>query len=115
MLLLVLVFFFQAEDGIRDVAVTGVQTCALPIFGAAAAGDDDLRPAPRQRPRRREPHPAAGAGEQRHLSFQAPLAHVMRILSPSCASTPARWASSASVSRPCCCATSCRARRTCAR
>src|SRR5687768_4250626 len=25
-------FFFQAEDGIRDVAVTGVQTCALPIF-----------------------------------------------------------------------------------
>src|SRR2546429_6800074 len=27
----VLCFFFQAEDGIRDVAVTGVQTCALPI------------------------------------------------------------------------------------
>src|SRR3989449_7552952 len=26
-----IVFFFQAEDGIRDVAVTGVQTCALPI------------------------------------------------------------------------------------
>src|SRR2546422_4057903 len=25
-------FFFQAEDGIRDVAVTGVQTCALPIL-----------------------------------------------------------------------------------
>src|SRR5687768_18579121 len=25
-------FCFQAEDGIRDVAVTGVQTCALPIF-----------------------------------------------------------------------------------
>src|SRR5256884_5931435 len=25
------VFFFQAEDGIRDVAVTGVQTCALPL------------------------------------------------------------------------------------
>src|SRR2546429_5806382 len=25
------IFFFQAEDGIRDVAVTGVQTCALPI------------------------------------------------------------------------------------
>src|SRR2546422_8521309 len=41
-------FFFQAEDGIRDVAVTGVQTCALPIstgwledlsrIAAAAAG-----------------------------------------------------------------------------
>src|SRR6478735_8206779 len=26
-----LVFFFQAEDGIRDYKVTGVQTCALPI------------------------------------------------------------------------------------
>src|SRR5438128_12678872 len=25
-------FFFQAEDGIRDATVTGVQTCALPIF-----------------------------------------------------------------------------------
>src|SRR2546429_6453579 len=31
MLLDVRFFFFQAEDGIRDVAVTGVQTCALPI------------------------------------------------------------------------------------
>src|SRR3989449_7816116 len=30
-------FFFQAEDGIRDVAVTGVQTCALPISGARSA------------------------------------------------------------------------------
>ena len=27
-----IVFFYQAEDGIRYVAVTGVQTCALPIF-----------------------------------------------------------------------------------
>src|SRR5216683_6860872 len=26
-------FFFQAEDGIRDLIVTGVQTCALPISG----------------------------------------------------------------------------------
>src|SRR3712207_7177105 len=29
-------FFFQAEDGIRDIGVTGVQTCALPIFAAPA-------------------------------------------------------------------------------
>src|SRR5256884_5545588 len=29
-------FFFQAEDGIRDVAVTGVQTCALPISSPRA-------------------------------------------------------------------------------
>src|SRR2546429_5898034 len=36
-------FFFQAEDGIRDVAVTGVRTCALPIYrpvpAAQAAAD----------------------------------------------------------------------------
>src|SRR5229473_7236958 len=29
-------FFFQAEDGIRDKLVTGVQTCALPICGGEA-------------------------------------------------------------------------------
>src|SRR2546430_2621798 len=29
---LIYFFFFQAEDGIRDLTVTGVQTCALPIF-----------------------------------------------------------------------------------
>src|SRR5437870_9796627 len=32
------IFFFQAEDGIRGGHVTGVQTCALPIFGGGAAG-----------------------------------------------------------------------------
>src|SRR5699024_11521060 len=32
-----LCFFFQAEDGIRDRNVTGVQTCALPIFIIATA------------------------------------------------------------------------------
>src|SRR5207245_8181257 len=34
-------FFFQAEDGIRDATVTGVQTCALPIsssFGSRRSG-----------------------------------------------------------------------------
>src|SRR6266496_4553356 len=31
-----IVFFFQAEDGIRDLYVTGVQTCALPIWPALA-------------------------------------------------------------------------------
>src|SRR5256885_8835948 len=33
LILVVLYFFFQAEDGIRDYKVTGVQTCALPILG----------------------------------------------------------------------------------
>src|SRR6266850_2449296 len=42
-----LVFFFQAEDGIRDYKVTGVQTCALPIWSC--------------RPRPRLPGTAAGA------------------------------------------------------
>src|SRR2546430_12624941 len=43
----VLFFFFQAEDGIRDLTVTGVQTCALPIFrrprGRAQQGPDHAR------------------------------------------------------------------------
>src|SRR5438309_11346930 len=34
-------FFFQAEDGIRDGTVTGVQTCALPIF-LSTQGDENL-------------------------------------------------------------------------
>src|SRR2546430_13163798 len=29
---IIVFFFFQAEDGIRDLTVTGVQTCALPIY-----------------------------------------------------------------------------------
>src|SRR2546421_7996175 len=32
-------FFFQAEDGIRDLIVTGVQTCALPIFRFPAGSE----------------------------------------------------------------------------
>src|SRR3712207_3790015 len=54
------IFFFQAEDGIRDIGVTGVQTCALPISATGtvnsetfahavaqavtAAGRDDMLP-----------------------------------------------------------------------
>src|SRR5258708_39524557 len=37
-----LFFFFQAEDGIRDDLVTGVQTCALPIFGDLFQLQDEL-------------------------------------------------------------------------
>src|SRR5437660_6926316 len=36
-------FFFQAEDGIRDGHVTGVQTCALPISGGSGCGVVRLR------------------------------------------------------------------------
>src|SRR3712207_8125827 len=38
---MVMLFFFQAEDGIRDIGVTGVQTCALPICA--------VRPVPARR------------------------------------------------------------------
>src|SRR5438309_11964652 len=34
-------FFFQAEDGIRDGTVTGVQTCALPIYDDGGDGGDE--------------------------------------------------------------------------
>src|SRR5689334_23545342 len=45
-----IVFFFQAEDGIRDGTVTGVQTCALPIWPG--------------RPRAEAPHSPAAARDQ---------------------------------------------------
>src|SRR2546430_12989471 len=52
----VLSFFFQAEDGIRDLTVTGVQTCALPI--------SPRRPARRavRRPRRATADRRPGGG-----------------------------------------------------
>src|SRR5205085_3411567 len=36
-------FFFQAEDGIRDLTVTGVQTCALPISTGVGKTEQELR------------------------------------------------------------------------
>src|SRR2546430_7568732 len=49
-IMLCLFFFFQAEDGIRDLTVTGVQTCALPISNRAALErmGPDLRAAVRR-------------------------------------------------------------------
>src|SRR2546426_11793150 len=38
-------FFFQAEDGIRDYKVTGVQTCALPISSAVVNSASEIPPA----------------------------------------------------------------------
>src|SRR2546421_9442940 len=72
-------FFFQAEDGIRDLIVTGVQTCALPICagraGRAPARDDPPRAAQgdsqgarrgrRGRRRRRAAQASGGAGAAR--------------------------------------------------
>src|SRR5258708_38468668 len=40
---MVVIFFFQAEDGIRDDLVTGVQTCALPISSPLRRADVEIR------------------------------------------------------------------------
>src|SRR5437762_11739631 len=40
--MLVVIFFFQAEDGIRDTSVTGVQTCALPILALVPEAPGDF-------------------------------------------------------------------------
>src|SRR5947208_11855185 len=40
MVILFVFFFFQAEDGIRDDLVTGVQTCALPIWSRSWIGEN---------------------------------------------------------------------------
>src|ERR1039457_7486523 len=46
----IMLFFFQAEDGIREYKLTRVQTCALPIYAAS-----------------RRCHPCPGAAHARHL------------------------------------------------
>src|SRR5256886_7189747 len=54
-------FFFQAEDGIRDLTVTGVQTCALPIWAYVGTSRRGARPGSagsRETPRRRHRRPA---------------------------------------------------------
>src|SRR5256885_7847079 len=49
-----LIFFFQAEDGIRDYKVTGVQTCALPISDIHEKGEVEVALAGRSFRIRRE-------------------------------------------------------------
>src|SRR2546425_4421629 len=58
-----ILFFFQAEDGIRDKLVTGVQTCALPIY---------LRLASAATAARREPARESGQIEHLHLERRGP-------------------------------------------
>src|SRR2546422_4478757 len=67
-------FFFQAEDGIRDVAVTGVQTCALPIWSRTA-----LRRAPEPLPwiKRTLGRPARNASS-RYFSTASRASSVVR-------------------------------------
>src|SRR2546429_4470980 len=91
-------FFFQAEDGIRDVAVTGVQTCALPISRSAGTRRSWAARAPRLRtpgwrqrcgaPSRRRmylraaarPHAPAPRSEEHTSELQSRLHLVCRLL-----------------------------------
>src|SRR2546429_3024525 len=83
-------FFFQAEDGIRDVAVTGVQTCALPICPAKGQGGGRGRGArgrppgssPRGRPPSRNPeipHQLRSAGAQPLQGGRLPRSEERRV------------------------------------
>src|SRR5688572_32363566 len=67
-------FFFQAEDGIRDLTVTGVQTCALPIYAFLARVSEHLADERRQR-RTVENHGGALPcdGRRRSLAGRGPL------------------------------------------
>src|SRR6266853_4753463 len=66
-------FFFQAEDGIRDLTVTGVQTCALPISrrggrvrdGGAVARLQGVHSRLREQPAAAGNHPRPGAAAPR--------------------------------------------------
>src|SRR2546430_9799174 len=75
-------FFFQAEDGIRDLTVTGVQTCALPIsvrvararHPAPVRGRHDLAP------RRTCPVGRGGRSEEHTSELQSQSNLVCRLL-----------------------------------
>src|SRR5437764_2404098 len=60
---LVVFFFFQAEDGIRDTSVTGVQTCALPI-SLPCARDSPCRRRPASEVGRKWPCSRSAAGRE---------------------------------------------------
>src|SRR5438046_7590878 len=61
-----MVFFFQAEDGIRDWSVTGVQTCALPICPNSSRWEEPRVPG-RGRPRANSVSSRTGRSEERRV------------------------------------------------
>src|SRR5258706_10380664 len=72
-------FFFQAEDGIRDWSVTGVQTCALPISAVRSPGRSDRGP---DTGLTRPPIPQRNGAVQRHvLDAAADRPALLRIIS----------------------------------
>src|SRR2546426_9352220 len=85
-------FFFQAEDGIRDYKVTGVQTCALPIFAPRLKSSkipclsSSGTPGPSSStPRRRS------RSEEHTSELQSPCNLVCRLLLEKKKETPVRW------------------------
>src|SRR2546430_13826829 len=71
-----LFFFFQAEDGIRDLTVTGVQTCALPISTGqgAARRAQSTRARPLQLLRRQRQLSQYAAARRSHEAGLVPMA-----------------------------------------
>src|SRR3712207_7227471 len=67
-------FFFQAEDGIRDIGVTGVQTCALPIFMNRLAAIDSVT-----RSRGVSLRPTAGSRRSSSVSATAAADRTVRV------------------------------------
>src|SRR5207245_6121346 len=64
-------FFFQAEDGIRDATVTGVQTCALPISDRDRRVDEEDRPPAHVLGQEATEHGADGQRECAHTGPRA--------------------------------------------
>src|SRR3712207_8405537 len=95
-----LCFFFQAEDGIRDIGVTGVQTCALPIYSrrccihaearqlAHEPPTAELSAANRRRPDDGDSAPASRASRQPRSEFTTAIRSEERRVGKECRS---RW------------------------
>src|SRR2546429_8123173 len=90
-----LIFFFQAEDGIRDVAVTGVQTCALPISSTASMPRSDRSrsaPAPVDPPpMTTTPVVVSGIQQKGERTAAALSPHPTGLFRPSCPLRPVPW------------------------
>src|SRR2546425_6980950 len=69
-----LFFFFQAEDGIRDKLVTGVQTCALPISGRSCRLANAVKPATPARNTSLATSPVADTGRSAQRSTPGSVA-----------------------------------------
>src|SRR5437762_10696569 len=73
----VFVFFFQAEDGIRDTSVTGVQTCALPISNTVLCQE---RMIPLSSSSDQSGSQAGSRSEEHTSELQSPMYLVCRLL-----------------------------------